>query len=168
MIVLRPGAVPQLVSGREALDSSPRPLIELPVTRTTRVERTCPRCHKRLLHVALIATREIICTECGHAWVGKLSSEDTGEAEMNEEDWDALRIIAMYSGKLHSSGKSGRMTLAQAKRLAAREYVTISRPKIEPYSKRRPNRSWTAEVTEAGRQALAVRNAQKEQAHGDR
>ncbi len=130
------------------------------VSRTTDVRRKCPRCGHFAMQLANIVTHEITCSGgCGHRWQGRLTAIESGDADMNAEDWDALSYIARGSGAITCSGSKGRMTLAQAKRLELHGHVKITRPEKDRYSGERPNRSWQAEVTETGRKALGEHKA---------
>jgi hypothetical protein len=79
---------------------------------------------------------------------------ESGAADMTEDDWDHLRYIARASGIIRCSGNRGRMTLADARRLELHGYVKTAQPEKRGYPLERPNRSWSAEVTDEGRKAL--------------
>lgn len=83
---------------------------------------------------------------------------------MTDADWDNLDHIRFLIGRYFSSGSGGRLQLAHVQRLEHHGYVTIERPPVDKHRGVRPNRSWSAFLTEAGRQALAARNARKEEA----
>lgn len=126
--------------------------------RTVHVRRRCPRCRHFAMHLAVLASHEITCHGgCGHTWQGRLTAEESGAVDMDAEDFDRLAFIERGSGKFVCHGR-GRMTLADARRLERLGHVRIQRPekRLVPGGSRPeyPNRSWSAEITQSGRDVL--------------